>query len=143
MDPRSSPLTLRDRPRGASAYRPGPGSIRWSTAPATVTAHVDAEQPISFWMDQRVLLRRLRVHFLLLPLTEVAVLSEERDPLPGVPREHWLVWQSLTASAATTRIPTDAGVLARRLGFGRTAQGAAARAMLGELMAAIWQLRSG
>ena len=97
---------------------------------------------MSFWMDQRVLLRRLRVHFLLLPLSEVAVLSDDRDPLPGTPREHWLVWQSLTKSAVTTRVPTDAGVLAGRLGLGRGAQGAAARAMLGELMAAIWQLRS-
>lgn len=42
----------------------------------------------------------------------------------------------------TTRIPTDAGLLARRLDLGRGAQGLAARAMLGELMAAIWQLRS-
>ena len=138
MERRASNLT----PRGADAHRPGPGSIRWSTAPASIIAHVDAEQGVSFWMDQRVLLRRLRVHFLLLPLTEVAVLSEDRDPLPATPREHWLVWQSLTRTAATTRVPTDAGVLAGRLGLGRGAQGAAARAMLGELMAAIWQLRS-
>lgn len=107
-----------------------------------MTAHIDAYQPISLWMDQRVLLRRLRVYFLLLPLAEVAVLSDERDPLPGTPREHWLVWQSLTATSAVTRVPTDAGALAGRLELGRGAQGAAARAMLGELMAAIWQLRS-
>lgn len=102
-----------------------------------MVAHVDAEQPVSFWMDQRVLLRRLRVYFLLLPLAEVSVLSDERDPLPGTPREHWLLWQSLTARSVTTRIPTDAGGLAGRLGLGRGAQSAAARAMLGELMAAI------
>jgi hypothetical protein len=107
-----------------------------------VVAHVDAAQAVSFWLDQRVVLRRLRVHFLLLPLAEVVVLSDDRDPLPATPREHWLIWQSLTARSVTTRIPTDAGVLARRLGLGRGAQGAAARAMLGELMAAIWQLRS-
>lgn len=46
-------------------------------------------------MDQRVLVRRLRVHFLLIPLAEVVVLSSQRDPLPGKLRAHWLVWQSL------------------------------------------------
>jgi hypothetical protein len=142
LERRSSAISAAGRSRLGDAYRPGPGSIRWSAAPASVIAHVDAIQPVSFWMDQRVLLRRLRVHFLLVPLAEVAVLSDDRDPLPGTPREHWLVWQSLTRSAVTTRVPADAGVLARRLGLGRGAHGAAARAMLGELMAAIWQLRS-
>lgn len=142
MERRSPGLTPYRPSDVASSLRPGPGSIRWSTAPASVIAHVDAEQPVAFWMDQRVLLRRMRVHFLLMPLAEVAILSDGRDPLPGTPREHWLVWQSLTATAVTTRLPTDAGILARRLALGRGAQGLAARHMLGELNAAIWQLRS-
>ena len=142
MERRSSALSSREPAEVIDADRSGSGSIRWSAAPASVVAHVDAAQAVSFWMEQRIFLRRLRVHFLLLPLFEVVVLSEDRNPLPATPREHWLVWQSLTASAVTTRIPADAGVLARRLGFGRGAQGTAARSMLGEFMAAIWQLRS-
>jgi hypothetical protein len=52
------------------------------------------------------------------------------------------VGQSLTGTAVTTRLPTDASGLAYRLRLAAGAQGAAVRSMIGELMAAVFEHRA-
>jgi hypothetical protein len=81
-------------------------------------------------------------HFLAAPLADVAVLTGDREPLPGAARDHWLVWQSLTGTAVTARLPTDATGLACRLRLPAGAQGALVRSMIGELLAAVFEHRA-
>lgn len=91
---------------------------------------------------RRRLAGRRGIHLLLQPLREVAVLGEGEEPLPGASRDDWLVWQSLTRSAESTLLPTDAARLAARLRLPASAEGRALERALRDLMAAVYESRA-
>jgi hypothetical protein len=117
--------------------------LRWSAPLAEVVKRVNAGQEVSVWVEGARRLRgRRRLHLLLQPLREVAILAEGDEPVPGASREDWLVWQSLTGTAEPTPIPTDAARLAARLGLPASAEGGLLERALRDLMAAVYESRS-
>ena len=117
--------------------------LRWSAPLREVVKRVNAGQEVAVWVEgPRRLRGRRRIHLLLQPLHEVAVLAEGDEPVPGASREDWLVWQSLTGTAEATPLPTDAGRLAARLGLPASAEGGLLERALRDLMAAVYQSRS-
>ena len=117
--------------------------LRWSAPLGEVVKRINAGQEVSVSVEgpRRVRGRR-RLHLLLQPLREVAVLGEGDEPLPGASREDWLVWQSLTGTAEATPLPTDAARLAARLGLPASAEGGLLERALRDLMAAVYESRS-
>ena len=102
-----------------------------------------ADQAVAFWCQAARLVRPgPRVHFLLLPLREVSVPGLDPDPLPGVDRSHWLVWQSLTLTGYPALLPTDAAALAERLGAAKARSGGVIEEGLAALMAALYESRA-
>ncbi len=118
-------------------------SLRWSTPPEDVVRRIVADQAVAFWAEPR---RRVRpgprVHFLLLPLRDVAVPGLDRDPAPGAGPEHWLVWQSLSGTGRPARLPTDAQTLTAELGVRRGRGRAVVAEALHEVMAAVYESRA-
>ena len=136
---------LRDAALGPpSGLEPGPGSVRFSAPVAEVVARIVAGQEVSFWVEgARRIRARPRVHFLLQPLREVAVMGRGAGaPVPGATREDWMVWQSVSGIAAPARLPTDAVRLAAELRVPRTREGRLAVSALRELMAAVYEARA-
>jgi hypothetical protein len=117
--------------------------LRWSVPLDEIVKRVLAGQELSLWVEgpRRVRGRR-RIHLLLQPLREVAVMGEGEEPVPGASREDWLVWQSLTGTAEATPLPTDAARLAARLGLPASAEGGLLERALRDLMAAVYESRS-
>jgi hypothetical protein len=87
---------------------------------------------------RRRLAGRRRIHILLQPLREVAILGEGEEPLPGASRNDWLVWQSVTRSAESTPLPTDAA----RLRLPASAERRVLERALRDLMAAVYESRA-
>ena len=117
--------------------------VRWSAPLEEIVRRILAGQELSLWIEAPRRLRgRRRIHLLLQPLREVAIMGEEGEPMPGASREDWLVWQSLTGSAEATPIPTDAARLAARLGLPASAEGGLLERALRDLMAAVYESRS-
>jgi len=117
--------------------------LRWSAPAREVAKRINAGQEVSVWVEgPRRLRGRRRLHLLLEPLRDVAVLGEGDAPVPGASREDWLVWQSLTGTAEATPIPTDAARLAARLGLPASAEGGLLERALRDLMAAVYESRS-
>lgn len=138
----SDPTRLVAAPRRPAARAARP-RLRWSTPPEDIVRRLVADQAVAFWAEPRRLVRPgPRVHFLLLPLREVAVPGLDRDPLPGVGADHWLVWQSLTSTGRPARMPTDVLQLVTELGLGRRRGRAVVEAALRELMAAVYESRA-
>ena len=126
------------RPAGPPRRR-----LRWSTPPEDVVRRVLADQAVAFWAEPRRRVRSApRVHFLLLPLRDVAVPGLDPEPLPGAGFDHWLVWQSLTRTGQPARLPTDATRLAADLRLPRGRGRALVEAALGEVMAAVYESRA-
>ena len=127
------------RPRREEARRP----LRWSAPLEDVVKRILAGQEVSVWVEgPRRLRGRRRIHLLLQPLHEVAIMGDGEAPIPGASREDWLVWQSLTRTAEPTPIPTDAARLAARLGLPASAEGGLLERALRDLMAAVYESRS-
>jgi hypothetical protein len=117
--------------------------LRWSAPLREVVKRVNAGQEVAVWVEgRRRLLGRRRLHLLLQPLREVAIMGEGEEPVPGASREDWLVWQSLTGTAEATPLPTDAARLAARLGLPASAEGGLLERALRDLMAAVYESRS-
>jgi hypothetical protein len=130
----------RRRPVWAPRWR---RRLRWSTPPEDVVRRIDADQAVACWVEPGGMVRaRPRVYLMLIPLREVAVPGLDPEPLPGVGPDHWLVWQSLTATAQPARLPTDAGLLAKRLRTSRARGGWVVESALARLMAAIYESRA-
>lgn len=145
------PLRLAARLAGRVARLAGLGDpgvaerrpVRWSAPLEEIVKRIVAGQELAVWIEaRRRLSGRRRIYLLLQPLREVAILGEGRQPLPGASREDWLVWQSLTGSAAPTPLPTDAARLAERLGLPASAEGRALERALRDLMAAVYESRA-
>ena len=127
--------------RGARSRRAWP--LRWSAPLPEVVKRRNAGQEVSVSVERPRRMRgRQRIHLLLQPLREVAVLGEGDEPVPGASREDWLVWQSLTGTAEATTLPTDAARLAARLGLPASAEGGLLERALRDLMAAVYESRS-
>ena len=117
--------------------------LRWSAPLREVVKRINAGQEVSVWVEgSRRLSGRRRIHLLLQPLREVAVLGDGDEPVPGASREEWLVWQSLTGTAEATPLPTDAAGLAARLGLPASAEGGLLERALRNLMGAVYESRS-
>jgi hypothetical protein len=117
--------------------------LRWSTPVEDVVRRIVADQGVAFWTEPTGLVRRRpRVHFMLLPLDDVAVPGLDQEPFPGVTRDHWLVWQSLTRTAHPSLLPTDPGRLIDALGVRRERGGDLVAAAIGRLMAELYESRS-
>jgi hypothetical protein len=117
--------------------------LRWSTPLEDVVRQITADQGVAWWVEPKGLVKtRPRVHFLALPLKDVAVPGLDREPAPGATPEHWLFWQSLTATAHPTLLPTDPGRLADALGVRKAKGGDLVAAAIGQLMAELYESRS-
>jgi hypothetical protein len=117
--------------------------LRWSTPVEDVVRRIVADQGVACWFEPKGLIRRRpRVHLLLLPLQDVAVPGLDRQPVPGVGPEHWLLWQSATGTARPTLLPTDPGRLVDALEVRGKPGGDVVAAGIGHLMAAIYESRA-
>ena len=117
--------------------------LRWSAPLPKIVKRILAGQELSLWVEgPRRLRGRRRIHLLLQPLREVAVMGEGEEPVPGASPEDWLVWQSLSGTAEPTPIPTDAARLASRLGLPPSAEGGLLERALRDLMAAVYESRA-
>jgi hypothetical protein len=125
------------------AQQPWKRELRWSTPLEDVVRHIVADQGVACWFQPKGLVRtRPRVHLMLLPLKDVAVPGLDREPVPGVTPDHWLVWQSLTQTGHPTLLPTDPGRLIDALGVRGAKGGDMVAAAIGRLMATLYESRS-
>jgi hypothetical protein len=117
--------------------------LRWSTPPEDVVRQIVADTGVACWFEPRGLVRtRRRVHLMLVPLRDIAVPGLDQEPLPGVTRDHWLVWQSLTRTGHPTLLPTDPGRLIDSLGLRRAKGGDVVAAGVGQLMTLLFESRA-
>ena len=117
--------------------------LRWSTPVEDVVRRIVADQAVACWVEPKGLVRtRPRVHFMFLPLDDVAVPGLDQEAMPGVTPDHWLVWQSLTRTAQPALLPTDPGRLVDALGVRKEKAGDVVAAALGQLMARLYESRS-
>jgi hypothetical protein len=105
----SAARASRDRLRRRDCQR-----LTWSSTPQDIAKAIIAEQSISFWVEHRRDLRRRRIEFLLVPMTEVRAIA---PPAGDRTRRgcEWHVWQSSNGHGCATRVPISGRDVADRM----------------------------
>ena len=113
-------------------------ALRWTTPPDRLVPSLIGRQPVAFAVQRAGLRVRRKpgVRVALVPLEDI------RDGrVLGDPLNDWLLWQSVTGSGLITRLPADAGDLARAMSVPARGDGALLRAALRAVFDALYEER--